>query len=347
MCNLEGCITDSDKPAEKIGPIVKAPAETLCALKKLGISAATLANTHTFDFGKKGHEDMCEALEKFGIEYFGTGNDIDSIKTHITVEIRGIKVTLYTVTEVFDFNAPEAGRGGANPYDEYAVCNELRQLKESCDCLIVLYHGGSEMTRYITTGLRKRFHRMADNGADIVISQHTHAVGFEEHYSGAYLLYGQGNFCFNLGKTVNEFTDTGLVIEIIFSDGGYEIKKHIVHKTDMGCIYDEKQDMTVFEKLTELNGRIVSGDSEAVKIFEEEYSKYSQDVWLPRLMRAFRGESQEDDEALADITPREAAKYLASKYSKRRLMTIRMMLENDEFNEIALDFIKQMIKSKE
>ena len=32
--------------------------------------------------------------------------------------------------------------------------------------------------------------RMADSGADIVISQHTHAVGVEERYNGAYLLYG-------------------------------------------------------------------------------------------------------------------------------------------------------------
>ena len=41
--NLEGCLTDTGIPVEKVGPNVKAPTDTLKALSALGIRAATLA----------------------------------------------------------------------------------------------------------------------------------------------------------------------------------------------------------------------------------------------------------------------------------------------------------------
>ena len=190
VCNLEGCLTDTGVAVEKIGPSVKAPTATLNALSKLGLKAATLANTHTLDFGETGHNEMRAALEKYGIEHFGTGDGVDNIKTHVTVEMNGRRVILYTVTELFPFNTPGRHRHGAKGYDEYAVCRELSALKEDCDFLVVLYHGGAEMTHWNTRLVRQRFHRMADNGADIIISQHTHAVGEEEHYHHSYLLYG-------------------------------------------------------------------------------------------------------------------------------------------------------------
>ena len=32
VCNFEGCFTDSDRPIEKIGPSIKAPPNTICAI---------------------------------------------------------------------------------------------------------------------------------------------------------------------------------------------------------------------------------------------------------------------------------------------------------------------------
>ena len=37
---------------------------------------------------------------------------------------------------------------------------------------------------------------MAENGADVVICQHSHCIGCYEEYQGCYILYGQGNFHF-------------------------------------------------------------------------------------------------------------------------------------------------------
>ena len=63
VCNPEGCLTDTGIPVEKVGPSVKAPTDTLNAISNLGIKAVTLANTHTFDFGLDGHNEMRSALK--------------------------------------------------------------------------------------------------------------------------------------------------------------------------------------------------------------------------------------------------------------------------------------------
>lgn len=347
VCNLEGCLTDTGVPVQKVGPIVKAPTNTLNAISSLGIKAATLANTHTFDFGSVGHDEMRSALKKYNIEFFGTGDNINDIKTHITLDIKGKKITLYTVTELFAFNTSDKDTPGANGYDEYRICRELAGLKEKCDYLVVLYHGGAEMTHFNTAGIRRRFHRMADNGADIIISQHTHAIGFEEYYKNSYLLYGQGNFCFNLSKNVSEFTATGILLEVMFGENGFDIKKHLVHRTETGCEYDEKQDLRAFTERSNLHDRLIKGDKDAEDIFENEFSEYCRNMWFTRLMRVFRGINPEDDKALSDFSEKEQETYLISKFTKAQLSAIQMMLANEEFNEIALNFIAQAINNKE
>ena len=112
--------------------------------------------------------------------------------------------------------------------------------------LIVIYHGGAEKYRYPSPQTRKRFHRMVDSGADIILSQHTHCVGTEEYYKGAYLLYGQGNFLFRSFN--NEFTDTGLIIELILTDCGFSVQKHLVNAVGDTVRYDDNQDFTAFNE---------------------------------------------------------------------------------------------------
>lgn len=346
VCNLEGCLTDKSEPVEKVGPSVKAPTDALNALKKLGIKAATLANTHTLDFGKTGHDEMRAAMEKAGMEHFGTGDSLSSIKSTITLNIKNKTIILYTVTELFAFNTPDDNTPGANGYDEYAVCKNLSELKKQCDYLIVLYHGGAEMTHFNTPVVRRRFHRMADNGADIIISQHTHAVGFEENYNGAYLLYGQGNFCFNLSPRVSEYTKEGVLLEVDFGDDGFKVNKHLVRRTEIGCVYDEMQDFSDFDERTRLHEQLLLGDPGAMNVFEKEHHRVGE-VWLPRLLRVFRGINPEDDAALKDKQPNEMSEYLVNCFTKRQLMGIQMMLKNDEFNEIAAEFIQSAIDKKE
>lgn len=244
ICNLEGALTDRPGKCGKTGPVLFAPTATVKGYQSLGIDCCTLANNHITDAGDEGVLDTMTALDDVKITHIGAGMNKDVICHYIFFNVGEMKFCLYNVCETM-YNAPSKTRPGAFLYDEYVVCKELETLKPQCDYLIVIYHGGAEKFRYPSPQTRQRFHRMVDSGANMILSQHTHCVGSEEYYKGAYLLYGQGNFLFRSFN--NEFTDTGLIIELVLGDGKSEVRKHLVRAVGDTVRYDEQQDFASFD----------------------------------------------------------------------------------------------------
>ena len=111
----------------------------------------------------------------------------------------------------------------------------------------MIYHGGIEKFHYPSPELRKRFYRMADSGANMILAQHTHCVGCEEWYNGSYMLYGQGDFL--LKNFAPGLTDTGLIVELDIQDRKIQIKKHFVNSVDnMFVRYSDRQDYSTFNE---------------------------------------------------------------------------------------------------
>ena len=246
VCNLEGALTDGKERCVKTGPVKIAPTSSVNAYKALGIDFCLLANNHVTDGGHQGVLDTMETLQDAGISFIGAGKNQDEITHSFVREVGGMRIGLYNVSETM-YNKPTATRAGVWLYDEYVVCNELKQLKASCDYLIVAYHGGIEKFPFPSPETRKRFHRMADNGADLIVAQHTHCVGCEEYYNGSYLLYGQGDFL--LKNFAPGLTDCGLVLELVVEGGQVRIVKHLVRsEQDMFVRYAPEQDFAVFEE---------------------------------------------------------------------------------------------------
>jgi len=242
--NLEGTLTDAEQRQKKIGQCIKAPKAAVNGMKALGIKAAAVANNHVTDYLNQGFEDTIDALSSSGIEIFG-GGKTGNMKNYVSTMVGNRRVCLYNVSESF-FNQPSEDIFGSNLYDEYLVCNEIRELKQTHDYLIVLYHGGAEYLQYPTPMIKKRFHRMADSGADFITAQHTHCIGCEEVYNNSYLLYGQGNFFFPFQRNRLDITTDGLVIELAFSDGDVEVVKHNVKLEGGKLTYVEGADMGPF-----------------------------------------------------------------------------------------------------
>ena len=345
VCNLEGCFTDSDRPIEKIGPCIKAPTETIRAIKALGIDYASLGNTHSMDYGRQGYLDTCHTLTQNGIGFFGWGENADSVKRYLEIEDGGRRIILYNTTERFE-NAPQKDYPGVNLYDEYLVCRELRELKEQCDFLIVLYHGGIEGTHYNSETIRRRFHRMADNGANVVISQHTHAIGEEERYNGAYLLYGQGNFCFHFHADVTPLLAEGLVLELEIDSNGFSAKPHRILRTDKGCVYDEAQDLSEFYERSKTHNRLLKGDETAREVFESQFGKDCMN-WAGIFFSLFRGSNPLDTEKREKLSRAEFTEYLKNSYSREQLLGMQMFMRNEEFNETGNRILSDLLRETE
>lgn len=245
ICNLEGALSDSSERCQKTGPVITAPTATVNAYKALGIDYCMLANNHITDGGTQGVADTMNTLEAAGIRHIGAGMNEHSIPHHTILSFNGKKVCIYNVCEQM-YNKPTATEAGAWLYDEYVVCKELETLKKECDYIVVIYHGGIEKFQFPSPETKKRFHRMADSGADIILSQHTHCIGCEENYNGAYLLYGQGDFLFNNFRPA--ITDTGLIVEIAIEGDALKINKFKTKTIDFRVHLDEKQDLKDFEQ---------------------------------------------------------------------------------------------------
>lgn len=248
ICNLEGALTDGNERCLKTGPVITAPTQCVNAYKVLGIDYCMLANNHVTDGGNQGLADTIKTLDKAGIKHIGAGETALAVPHYAILQIGEKRVCIYNVCETM-YNKPTTTSGGAWLYDEYIVCKELESLNKECDKLIVIYHGGIEKLQYPSPETKKRFHRMVDSGADVVLSQHTHCIGCEEYYKGSYLLYGQGDFLFNNFRP--NLTDKGLIIEIGIEDNGLNIKKYKTKAVNYRVHYDKGQDLSDFEKRSE------------------------------------------------------------------------------------------------
>ncbi len=193
--NLECAITDSHNAIKKFGPNLKAPRQTAQALKQLGVHCCGLSNNHIFDFGIEGIRDTLSALQEVGIESTGFGADYADSRKNYIVEQDGQRVAVIAVCE-HEYSYALEDRMGSRPYDVYDTVADVRRAKEQADRVVVIYHGGKEMCQYPSPRVRRLCRVLVDNGADMVLCQHSHCVATYECYKGAHILHGQGNFHF-------------------------------------------------------------------------------------------------------------------------------------------------------
>lgn len=211
ICNLEVPLTDKTTPIEKCGSNLIAPENAVNGYKALGIKCVTLANNHIMDQGLNGLKHTIDVLDKSGIKHFGAGEDISIAEKPLVLYENGKRIGVYGCVE-HEFSYAYNSCPGANPFDPLFSFEHVSKLKEDCDFVIVLYHGGKEHYRYPSPNLKSVCEKFIDSGADIVICQHSHCVGCEEKYDIGTIVYGQGNFLFDLKE--NEYWDTSILIEI-------------------------------------------------------------------------------------------------------------------------------------
>lgn len=215
VVNLECAITESEKDIIKFGPPLKTGKNTAYTLKELGVDYCGLSNNHIFDYGIKGACDTIAALDEAGIGHTGFGKNYDDSRKNLIIEKDGEKTGVIAVCE-HEYSYALSDRMGSRPFDEYDTMKDVRKLKEKCDRVVVMYHGGKEQCRYPSPRLRKLCHALSENGADVVLCQHSHCIGCYEEYEGCHILYGQGNFHFTKAEFLNpklaEFWNSSLAV---------------------------------------------------------------------------------------------------------------------------------------
>jgi poly-gamma-glutamate synthesis protein (capsule biosynthesis protein) len=213
--NLEVPLADHAAPIPKCGPPLIAPTSTVRGLKALNPSLIALANNHILDQGEQGLKSTVSVLKENGIPYVGAGSRLAEASRPYIIERGGLRIGVYACAEQ-EFSIATDTTAGANPFDPLESLDHIAALKAESDHVIVLYHGGKEHYRYPSPYLQKVCRKIVQKGADLVVCQHSHCIGCYEEYQGSTIVYGQGNFIFDL--TESEFWQTSLLLKVSFGD---------------------------------------------------------------------------------------------------------------------------------
>src|SRR5690554_8220427 len=87
--------------------------------------------------------------------------------------------------------------------------NQIKEAKATHDKVIVIIHGGHEYYNLPSPRMQKQYRFYAEQGADIIISHHTHCISGKEVYKGVPIYYSLGNFLFT---NTSSFEDWYIVI---------------------------------------------------------------------------------------------------------------------------------------
>lgn len=266
--NLEMPLTDTDFPIKKNGPALRANPNAINLYKKLGVNLVTLANNHILDQGAQGLERTISILDASGISYVGAGNNLLSAVQAFSFMFEKHRVGVYACTE-HEFSLADDTTPGANPFDPLESYDHINALKNNCDYVIVLYHGGKEHYRYPSPDLQRYCRKFVQKGADLVICQHSHCIGCMEKIENSTIIYGQGNFLFDHSES--EYWKTGLLIEI---DSNLQIKYIPVIKNGFSVqMADEKHGKSILDDFNSRSNQILEEG-----IIQRKYADFAQEM---------------------------------------------------------------------
>lgn len=197
--NLEGSFLNSGEPAKKcrdttICYLFRMPEHYAATLAASGFDMISLANNHSGDFGQQARKRTIELLDSLGIATAGLLDHPYSIIVRDSL--------------LFGFCAFAPNAGTVSITDTVKAMAIVRMLADTCDIVIVSFHGGAEGAAFQNVPKREEIfygedrgdvynfaHKMIDSGADVVFGHGPHITRAIEVYRDRFIGYSLGNFC--------------------------------------------------------------------------------------------------------------------------------------------------------
>ena len=197
--NLEGSFLNNGEAEKKCKDttlcyLFRMPEKYVSALTASGFDILSLANNHFGDFGLLSRNRTKEILDSVGIFYGGLTEHPWSIFKKDSM--------------LYGFCAFSPNAGTVNINDIPAAAEIVRMLSDTCDIVIISFHGGAEGAEFQNVPKKVEMfhgesrgdvysfaHSMIDNGADVVFGHGPHVTRAIEVYKDRFISYSLGNFC--------------------------------------------------------------------------------------------------------------------------------------------------------
>ncbi|MBQ9530751.1 MAG: CapA family protein [Eubacterium sp.] len=240
IANLEAPASDKGNPIEKTGPRLHCKSDDLDALKQIGIDVISLANNHILDYGEEALSDTINKASSIGLSVFGAGKNLEEAAKPLFVEKSGWKIGFLSYAEE-EFSIAGKQSFGANLFDPYISLDQIKDAKEECDYLIVLYHGGIEHYELPSPLLQKKCRKIAEYGANLILCQHSHCIGTLEKYQDSEILYGQGNSFFGKIEGNNRWNQ-GFLVDVVLTETDKKLEFKLIKAENNGIAFANRED---------------------------------------------------------------------------------------------------------
>lgn len=211
IANLECPLADAGDAIVKGGPALRAPASAAKGIRSLGVSAVNLANNHIMDYGPAGLDQTIASLSSAGVRCFGAGRTSMDAALPAALEWGDAKLQVFGFAET-EYNASTQRTAGASLLEISSLVRTLQRASKD-SFVVALFHAGNEYFEYPSPWLRDTCRLAIELGAGVVVCQHSHCIGSYEVYNGGLIVYGQGNFIFDM-KTSKPGWWLGLMVQL-------------------------------------------------------------------------------------------------------------------------------------
>lgn len=214
-CNFESPVNGVGQEELKVGPHLRQSVNAPSVVERAGFNLVNLANNHICDFGP----DALSATKKsFHVATIGVGMSLKEAVEPVYFDLNGMNVGFLSFGEA-EFGAIMEDGGGFAWVNHPCVNTLIREVRQTCDVLLVQVHAGVEKSDLPLPEWRQRYKELIDAGADAVIATHPHVPQGWEEYKGKPVFYSTGNFCFIRNDT-HPYWQKGLLVKLdIHTDG--------------------------------------------------------------------------------------------------------------------------------
>ncbi len=203
--NLESSLGNTGEPVLKSYNF-QSPPEAAQSLSLAGFDLVSLANNHAMDFGPQALLQAIDLLEANNIQSVGAGADMTSARAPVILELNNVSIGFLAYVDVpvevtgFDTKSWEAGdnRPGVAWASPEHISDDVRSAAEKVDVVVVILHSGYEFQQQPSPPQINSAEAAIEAGASLVISHHSHLLQGIDFYDDGVIVYGLGNFAFNM-----------------------------------------------------------------------------------------------------------------------------------------------------
>lgn len=242
--------------------------DTLDELK--WIDAFTLSNNHITDCGTDGITETIEILEQKGFKHNGI------FKTEyepFVFEKDGEKIAIVVATDMLNIPFAEDCDWKTFRVGDKAVMEVLKKWHDRGYCVILYAHIGMLFTRYPNPFTSDYLHECVDNGADIVVTAHSHCLGGMEEYKGKPIFHSLGDFVMD-GNSFRRRQSAALKLEI----DGKKVKAWDIVPAEIDMEYmtvcpDAKTEADMRKSFAKVTADLKKHTEDYQKFFKTQYKK--------------------------------------------------------------------------